>query len=899
MYDLSDFHSQLTDEQKDTLDNRINIKCILASAGSGKTRTLVHHIVDDINSGTPPSNIVAFTFTNKAADELLKRVKQVSKKVIPGVDINGIFIGTIHSWCLEFLSKQNKFINFTTLDELHQYSLISRLYDDLKIDELYKTTFPKGIKEFIKDIEIFFNENLEFNDLPKKLNPAISHYIETLLSNRILDFGSLIYFTIKELASSHDKPNILSLYVDEYQDVNPSQVILIQSMLLNSINAKSKLTVVGDDLQCIYNWRGSDVNRIIDFKHDFPINSEIYRLNYNFRSTESIVNVSNNFSNRISRRDKLKKLISKKKINDKKLLYVSSSDEITQANHIRDIIQNFLKNGCHASEIAILLRSVSNSSEEILISLENAGITVDCFLQKRSYKFVFEFIIPLLEWVSIPKSEPKNEEEEKEQEDTANNIWVNAKYFISDKDLKENIFWRAINHWKKEIDNKTNDSYNIRKQLYTFFDSIAIKIDFSSSDLAVSIGILSQIIRSNEEIHRRRLMNKDRKSVQQIYRECIDSIRFNYFDFGESLPLQHSSNGILVTTIHQSKGLEFPVVIIPMINRNKFPVRQKKHGTSYPDSVASRYGTSREDEKRLFYVAMTRAKDRLILLDTADSSLSDSSDFIQDIISDSSFQLSSIIPSDADSYWNFEHERNTDEQLQSIAISDILIYIDCPFQYALRRKGNIQPQIGDELGFGKGLHEVIQRIFLNKAEGIQEDIEITVNKYVHIPYQSQVKENESKKSITDRVMFLNSNNIFDLKLLPEEKFELYFENYIIEGIIDGIVKNNDNSVTIFDWKSNIHTKFEERYKTQMLLYALGLSRKGIKVKSAILIDVGESFNKGTIVKKEINLSDSDYEKIENDLKIYLQDLEAKKFEPKPSALACSSCDMNNICKHKF
>lgn len=895
MYDLQEFHSKLTDEQLRTFDKDVQYKCILASAGSGKTRTIVHQIIDDLNNGIPPESIVAFTFTNKAADELLNRIKGVAKINIPNIDLNGIYIGTIHSWCYDYILKNKNYINFSTLDELHQYSLLSRLYDDLKINLLYNTTFPKGIKEFARDLDIFYNENMQIHELPEKLKTPISIYQKTLFDNRLIDFGSLISVAIVELRKGYKKPQINSLYVDEYQDVNPAQVLLIKTML----NHNSKLTVVGDDLQCIYNWRGSDVKRIINFKSDFPFKSQVYRLNYNFRSTNSIVRVANNFSERISLRDKTKKMIVKRNDNDYKIIHISTHDEIDQANQILRIVSQFLQSGHKLTDIAILLRSIKSSSEEIIETLDNAGIHVDCSLVGRGVNFVFNFIIPLLEWVAIPIDDPKNEEDEKEIEQRGNLLWKVAKEFISVPSFKESLFWKAVNVWKTEITNKTNNSYNIRKLLYDFIQDVNINIKSDSNDLIVSIGIISQIIRSNEEIHRRRLISKERKSVQQVYRECIDSIRHNYFEFGESIPVDYSSRGILITTIHQSKGLEFPIVIMPMIDRNRFPLRQTSHGTSFPDEVALRYGTSREDERRLFYVSMTRAKDRLILLDTANSTIADSSLFIQDIIHDSYTSVLKEIPHQTDLFWDFKNESESSNQIIHIGLSDLLIYKDCPLQFALRKKSNIQPQIGDELGYGKGLHEVIQRIFLNKSEGVDEDLSNMVESYIHIPYQSTDSEKASKKSILDRIKYLDSLDLFKMEILPEEKFELFSDNFIIDGIIDGISKNEDETVSIYDWKSNIHSQFIERYRFQMQIYALGLKRKGYSVKKAILIDVGESYKKGKLVKMEINLDEKDFTLTEDTLRSNLKSLSEAKFDPIPSMMSCSSCDMSKICSYKI
>ena len=135
----------LTAEQQLPLKNETDNAAILASAGSGKTRTLVYALVNEIAEGTPPSDIIAFTFTEKAADELLARVHGIVKKHLSSVDLSGLYIGTIHGWCLQYLMEQSHYYNFSPIDELHLDALISRLYDALKLEEIYGLGYPRAV----------------------------------------------------------------------------------------------------------------------------------------------------------------------------------------------------------------------------------------------------------------------------------------------------------------------------------------------------------------------------------------------------------------------------------------------------------------------------------------------------------------------------------------------------------------------------------------------------------------------------------------------------------------------------------------------------------------------------------------------------------------------------------
>jgi DNA helicase II / ATP-dependent DNA helicase PcrA len=291
----------LSDEQKLAFSGTSSRSSILAAAGSGKTRTLIHLLAHDLCSGIPASGIVAFTFTEKAAEELLARIHFLGKEKLPKVDLSGIFIGTIHSWCLQYLYSQSDFYNITPIDELHLDALVGRLYDVLELGTLYNEAFPRAIEPFLTDIEVFYNEHLPFRQVPPRIRPALMSFIEVLSMNRLLTFGGMIRSATEHLQTKGPLAELQSLYVDEYQDVNPAQTALIRAML----PVGSKLRVVGDDLQSIYNWRGSDVTRILEFPQEFAP-AEVIRLSMNYRSRPEIVTVANSVAEDIVLKDPVK-----------------------------------------------------------------------------------------------------------------------------------------------------------------------------------------------------------------------------------------------------------------------------------------------------------------------------------------------------------------------------------------------------------------------------------------------------------------------------------------------------------------------------------------------------------------------------------------------------------------
>lgn len=881
----------LSPEQQLIADNHSANTCIIAGAGSGKTRTIVQLIVNDILAGIPPEQIIAFTFTHKAADELLARVFEAANASLPDTKLDGIFIGTIHSWCLKFLQDQDTFINYTPLDELHLYCLLNRLYDALDIGTLYGGTFPKGVKEFLKDLEVYYNENLDYAAIPDSLKDRIRAFRNILNKNRLLTFGEMIRHAIDSLRQRGPLPTLASLYVDEYQDVNPAQVALIKAMK----SASTKLTVVGDDLQCIYNWRGSDVTRILNFSAEFPT-TQVFRLNTNYRSDPFIVDFTRQIAETIQVRDRNKILVpGKERTAGRQVFWLIANSEREQAISVADIIEQYFEMGIPAHQMAILLRSVQNSGQPIVEELERRKIPVQCPLLGRGGEFVNHLLIPLFLWLSKDLTKPMNEIEEEELEKEGNTLWAAAQGYTKVTELG---FWQAVEDWRAQIDKNDNDAYNIRKLLYAFLGAIDIAVSNDETSLMQSIGLASQIIRSVEEMHRRRIRGLDRRTSRGIVTECYHALQDFQDSFGESTPLITDFNGIIVTTVHQSKGLEWPIVFLPELNRNQFPSRSRKHGTSYPDAIAGRYGTTIEDEKRLFYVAASRAKSKLFLFSN-DPAANAHSRFFDDIIaSQVLLPYPDRIPATTELSFADEEKGHADESLK-IGLADLLTYIECPFQYGLRRVVNIQPAVGDELGFGKGLHELIQRRFAADEDWSDSQLNEEVEKNVSLPYMSEEAETNSKSIIKSRFEILNSLGLFQTNVLTETSIDVYMNNTVVSGKIDGILENQDGSLTILDWKSTIHQELLDRYRKQVQFYTYALRNQGKTVSNAYLIDVGRSSKDKKLHRVEIDISEPVITSFISQIVNAIDMIKIHIYPTASSKATCPICDMRNLCSAKY
>jgi DNA helicase-2/ATP-dependent DNA helicase PcrA len=881
----------LSPEQLACLDRKTPSASILAAAGSGKTRTLVHLVGADLRAGMAPEAIVAFTFTERAAEELLARIHALVRKSMPDIDLSKMYIGTIHAWCLNYLLNQSDFYGVTALDELQLEAVVSRLYDHLELEKAYKKSYPYGIEPFLADVEVFYNEHIELEAVPLQIRGSIARFLETLTSSRLMTFGGMIRNATEHLQRNGPLAQLRAVYVDEYQDVNPAQVALVKAMAPPS----AKILGVGDDLQCIYQWRGSDVTRILQFTTEFP-GSDVHRLPTNHRSQPSIVSLANAVAKDVLLRDPEKKMLPGRGGDlEEAVFWLSTDSELAQAQKVTEIVKRFMAEGVPPNAIAVLLRSVNSAGGPIVDTLKDAGIPVACPTLNRGRQFVDAVLMPVFDWIRKEQLPPKNEVEEKDLEVATARLWDSVRPWVA-PGVDENTFWGALNEWLDLIDEKKAKAYDVRGRLYEFLNALGIVLRCSDHELLLGLGIASQIIRSVEEIHRRRFPSQPRRTPRGIISEVYHALLRRQHDFGESSPVEELADGVTVCTVHQAKGLEWPIVILPMLKARRFPLSPSPHGTSFPDKVAVRYGTSTDDERRLFYVATTRAKERLFLLDPCSSEPKKRSRFLDDLVAARRLTGPVELDSLPETVWTLPPKalEKPDPAPLRIGLSELLLYLECPFQFALRRVVGVQPAVGDELGYGKSLHELIQRR-LESGPWSDAELEAQAKKHVFLPLMSQSGEDSSRAAIIRRLRELERLGLFTAGTETELEIEAVVEGGIVSGIIDVAQVNTDGSLLIRDWKASVHPEFLHRYQRQLGFYAYALRKQGRVVAGADIVDVAQSAEQKRIITHAVEVSEGSIGSTLTQLETGLKGIGLGQYPATPSPSVCAVCDMRNLC----
>ena len=389
-----------TKSQVEAISHRKGHLQIIACPGSGKTEAVSQRIAGMIQEGIRPKSIAAFTFTEKASEELKNRIRGILEKDCPDKsDIGEMFVGTIHEFCFQMIREIDPvYRTYDILDDARRIAFLAKSQNFfakvglVKLKNHHELRYYDTINRFVSSTDVMLMDNINSNDLEDEIfAECFEKYLQVLDEERYFDFSTIIYKFITEIMNDPQKQKIISekikhVVLDEYQDVNGQQELLLS---LLSKNADS-ICVVGDDDQCIYNWRGSNPNLIASFKERYENNYDITQvhLSTNFRSTDAIIHTATslieNNTNRLA-----KSMIQSKKMKRKyesgDIIHKHFDSEYDEESFVAQKIQDLVgtdfidkKNKPYAlslGDMSILVRT-NLDGERMIRALERNGI--DC-----------------------------------------------------------------------------------------------------------------------------------------------------------------------------------------------------------------------------------------------------------------------------------------------------------------------------------------------------------------------------------------------------------------------------------------------------------------------------------------------------------------------------------------
>lgn len=614
-----DFKTDLNEEQLKIVDNIQGPMLVIAGAGSGKTRTIVYSVAKLLVSGVKPSEIMLVTFTNKAAKEMIKRIE-----TLLGKKPKGIWAGTFHSIASRFLRMYAKTLglkpNYTIMDETDAKGLMKLSIDkaDTKdLEERFPTSaMVKSILSFsincnktIREIIQWKHDQFDNDAIVAKLHEVINIYKNKKAEDSLVDFDDLLVFWNRLLderfIAKLIAKKIKYVLVDEYQDTNYIQDEIIYKIVQQ--NPEHNLMVVGDDSQSIYAFRGANFQNILNFEKKYK-ECKRYAITQNYRSVPEILDLANesikhNFS-------QYRKEMHTTRKNGMKPIHVSTESDEYQAEFMVNMINQLKFEEFDLDDIAVLYRAGYHS---LRIELELQKYKIPYVVHSGVSFFERAHVKDLLAHLRIIQN-PQDEISWSRILSLFQGIGkkTSSKIFDMISAINNPLKNLISNNRLSIILDKLKIPKLVREEICDYLKKFFISIKYNKPNEVINKLILQ--LRKYLKIQYGNWQDRleDLKQIS-IYSQnydsipiFLDTITLNKSTFESKkvgLPSLDNQSSLTLSTIHRAKGLEWKVVFIPMLSDNLFPSSKVKiNSPAY------------EEERRIFYVAITRAKDRLFLI---------------------------------------------------------------------------------------------------------------------------------------------------------------------------------------------------------------------------------------------------------------------------------------------
>lgn len=596
---------------------------ILAGAGSGKTKVLTTRIAYMVQNGISPKNILAVTFTNKAAKEMKERIG----KIIGEDTVKYMWVGTFHGICgrilRENIDKYNTSTgktldkNFTIYDDSDTNQIITRAVKALNLDEkMYPTKMVKAVisnaKNKMQDATTFSTFARDFKS--QRIASVYEEYERVLNNNNAIDFDDMLMLTVKLLEQNEDVrkhyyDRFQHILVDEYQDTNIAQYNLVNLLYTNKqkeVPEDRSLCVVGDVDQSIYSWRGADFTIILNFQRDYP-KSKLIKLEQNYRSTEYILNAANAVIE--NNEERVDKVLYSNKGEGEKITYYVADDEADEANYIVNTIK---REACgNYNQFAILYRT-NNQSRALEEACMASGLPYRIYGGTKFYdRAEVKTVLAYLKLINnTDDSQSFRRVINVPRRGIGDTTVKNLSDFANERDIS---LFEAIKICEEsEIASKTQsklkdfanlilkfqqaqNSYSLKEFVTLVIEKSGYLAELQSKvvsdpDVQDDINNLQELVNVAEEFVPEEPDNQLGEFLQQVALVSdLDS-------------MVDDANNITMMTLHSAKGLEFPSVFISGMDEGIFPSQKSIQVKS-----------ELEEERRLMYVGITRAQEKLYL----------------------------------------------------------------------------------------------------------------------------------------------------------------------------------------------------------------------------------------------------------------------------------------------
>ena len=914
---------------------------VIAGPGSGKTLTLVRRTMNILLSGlATPVQIVLCTFTEKAALELRDRVRKAAVDLKYEGEISSLRVGTLHGLSHEFVELNRHHTrlasNFETLDDLTQKLFLFDKFDEIvpeQRDGKYFGTWSSKwstIDFVLPYFDKITEELIEPSDLcrdpeafVRELGQAYIKYEEAMWANNKVDFAHLqrIFLDVLqgEEVGAKLKSSIKYVMVDEYQDTNTIQELLVRE--LSSVSGN--LCVVGDEDQALYRFRGATVRNILEFKSTTP-NCEVVKLEVNYRSHRQIVD---SFSRYMEGHDwsspdttafRYSKSI---RPNEPQLhpeypsvLSIWGKDPEDEAERFADLVLFLKENGVieDYSQVALLLYSVKEEkSLPYMEALESRGIKSFCpraraFFSNDEVRLLVGSLAVILDW----HGENRGSDLRGSLLELAN--YVDECILFLGELPAENPLFAKIQSLRNELETiKPGKALDRRMSDYLYqlisappFDSFVM-----NTNRARNLALFSQLTSTFQRYYNYTVISE--KNLPYLRGHFFASfLRFlhsgginEYEDPDAPFPKDH----VQIMTIHQSKGLEFPVVFVGSLTQN-INVQKKIDTTLSPYYSKPPFEPQDRvtgfDRMRLHYVAFSRAEKLLVLTNGSSERPKDHFAPIWDGLPQWPAVKKDLIAAQS---WK-PNQKLPPKKSYSFT-GDLKVYETCPRQYQMYRYLEFAPSRAVMVFFGLLVHQTIEDIHRRQLDGqgqsiTQEWIEGRFEfNYRHLLLREtrQIGQ-EQKNAALNHVLNYWKNNLDQIARVVETEIDVSFEKdgYILNGAID-LILADDGSLEVLDFKAQNRPPADSpiipTYYKQLCIYAHLLQQRQRRTPDRLIIYwTGEEDRSNAVM--EFKYDPSDVGEAVSHFDRVVRDIQAQNFlvSAPPDKKVCTECDFRQLCQ---
>ena len=916
-----------TDAQREAMGTLDEPLLIVACAGSGKTQVISQRIVEILKRpGVEPKNVVAFTFTDRAAAELKERVTTlVSAEFGDVTGLAEMFIGTMHGFALDLLQTHVPFtFKYNVLTDVQQRLLIDRnsKKSGLTETDAMVNGVPQKLRRYVQSqlymqvLAILREEDIDEDLLPESLDDALLSYQMLLHEHHYFDYTELLATAVDMLRREpsddtagplvrHVRDHVRYVVVDEYQDTNPIQEKLIEDLCRFGAN----LCVVGDDDQTIYQWRGSAVRNILTFT-ERRAGVRTVTLDDNFRSSPGVVSLGRavaelNHPHRLPKNMVAAEHQTYERGDMLALNFDSAADEVSW---ISDRIEQLRgmpfrdtpgaePRGLSWSDCAVLFRSVS----------KDAGALVD-ELKRRHIPYVIKGLTRLFDAPEVQACVACFQYmlgEVSAAELTS--MWLDADLGLSLDDLERGLkvldlarTWRGVGDWS---------AYNIDRTYLGFLEALRLREDTIPSPDGTSrgelvfynLGKFSQAIADFEQINfKSDPQRKYTAFVKWLVYQAPSYYQESDADVGYAVP-----DAVTIATVHQAKGMQWPAVFIPALRKNRFPSPRQGGLNVFhvipqeavPD--AERYRGTEADEIRLFYVAITRAQKYLHLSYSpgASARYQAPSPFFT-FATRNQYVLTS-----APALPGGRISPRAKHEIPDVVLSfsDLKYFFECPYEFKLRLMYSFNPPINVALGYGKTLHDALAEVHKRAIEGdivSMQEAEDLVDRHLNAPFaHDTVKANLRTAAIRAVRRYIAENrSTLEKTLYSEQQIQVRVaQGVTVDGRIDLIKRLDTNETCIVDFKSSERAQAEDITSDQLHIYALGYEElTGQRADVLAVLNLDDKAQ-----SKSERVDDALLDGIRSKIAAAGEDLRANRLPRLPSwCPTCNACDLAGLCRNR-